>query len=155
MDSVRVRFTFLPSSSEEREAGIVRLRVNPNYKNILHAYGLEHKSMLGDQVAEFEDYTWHYSTAAIRFFHKVRDMILLAQSGEMAVKSKSEKDHLKLQLKEEFGVIEQHMDKRVYKSLTKYTRGELWKLCQGAVEWLYEAGGNLGGLRVDFEELKK
>jgi hypothetical protein len=146
MDKVRVRFSFLPSSSEEREAGIVRLKVNPNYKNILHSYGLEHRSTLGDQFAVFEPYTWHYSTEAIRFFHKVRDMILEKQSGPDAVRSKTEKDHLKKQLKEEFGPD---------KSLKEYTRSELWHLVQGAVQWLYEAGGDLGSLRVDFEELKQ
>ena len=83
-------------------------------------------------------------------------MILDKQAGPMAVRSKLAKEELKLQLKTEFGTLIEDPDGVLtYKSLKDYTREELWHLCQGAVEWLYEAGGDLGSLRIDFEELKQ
>jgi len=161
VDKIRIRFAFLSSSPEEREEGIVRMKIDQKYMNLLRSYGKEHLDELGDQMAVVEPWTFSYSTEAIRFFHQVRDMVLEKQSGPQAVRSKTEKDHLKTQLKQEFGPEdEDHLPRDedgypVLTSLKEYTREELWHLCQGAVDWLLEAGGSLEGLRIDFNELKE
>ena len=145
MDRVRIRLAFIPVPAEDRGYGRVWLQVDSKYINLLKRYAMEHSDTLGDTMAVFEPWNWDYTEEAFNFFHQVRDMILLRQSGPDAVRSRSEREALKKQLKKEFGPEKE--------SIKDYTRGELWDLCQGAVQWLMEAGGDLGELRVDFEML--
>ena len=147
MDKVRIRLAFIPVPVEDRGDGLVWLQVDSKYINLLKRYAMEHSDTLGDVMAVIEPWNWDYTEEGFNFFHKVRDMILDKQGGPDAVRAKSERDALKKQLKEEFGPPGKE-------SIKEYTRRELWDLCQGAVRWLQEAGGDLGGLRIDFEELE-
>ena len=145
MDKVRIRFSFLAPTEEEKQRGIVRLLVDDTYLKHLRAYAHQHFNNLSNQMAIISDWDWDYTAEAFSFFHWVRDQIVKIQSGKV---TKTEAETLKKQLKAEFGPHGKT-------SLKEYSRYELWQVCEGAVQWLGEAGGSIHEKQIEYQLLKE
>lgn len=153
LDKLRIRFTFLPTTDEEKAQGIIRAKVHPNYIADLHAYGMAHRGRLDDQEAVLKDWNWEFNEEARKFYFAIRDAIVEAQSGR---KTSAECTKMHKDLKKEFGARDSRMKIKSLKDAATepYTRRELWMLVQGALDWLEEAGGSLAGSTGDYKMLR-
>lgn len=151
IDKVRIRFSFLPQTPEEKEAGIIKFYVpDESYRVLLKSYALVHKKGLGDQMAVISPWDWDYTKEAFEFFHWVRDQIVKHVNGGICTSSDAAKE--KQDLKADFGA---RTPQGKIRSMKTYNRAELWKLCQGAVQRAEEVGVAITEKIVDYELLEE
>ena len=156
MERIRFRFAFLPSSPEEREGGIVRLKVDGDYLGLLRAYGKEHVSDLGDMCAVLLPWNHLPTDRARNFFFEALDLLAVQDSGPMGKRDPETKDRLRHQMLETLNIrdLDGELKSMSETAEDPVTKAEWWELCQTCVQWLLESGGHLGSLRKDFENLR-
>ena len=122
MPEISVRAKFLRRSNIEKHQNQFRLELPAGYMKLVEWFVKQNPILLESAEIIIRP-LGTYSERAIKFFHKLRDEIVKAQSGKL---TKKEAERVKKDLKEEFG-------KGADVSITTYTKRELWELIDGTI----------------------
>jgi hypothetical protein len=114
---------------------------------MLRAFYRENAAESRSWRVTFEPWGKTASDSAIRLFHELRDRICEA----MGDTSKEHKDHIKLTLKNSYGVV---LPNGKLKSVASYSVSELGQLIDGAFLMAYEADADVRDLEPERREMK-